>query len=149
MEFTSRLQMLLDYYNLSASGFAHKIGIQRSSMSHVLSGRNKPSLDFVMKVLHTFKEVSIEWLVDGHGDFPKQSQPKPSSIPNPKPNAELFETKMDSVKTVDDKTIESPAVTPPPPAVNINPILNPKSKKNVVRVIICFDDNTFESYETE
>ncbi|MGB1270375.1 MAG: helix-turn-helix domain-containing protein, partial [Flavobacteriaceae bacterium] len=49
LEFTNRLQKLLDYYDLSASGFATKIGVQRSSISHVLSGRNKPSLDFVMK----------------------------------------------------------------------------------------------------
>ena len=70
-KFTNRLQNLLDYYSLSASGLATKIGIQRSTISHVVSGRNKPSLDFVMKILHTFNEVTIEWLIDGKGSFPK------------------------------------------------------------------------------
>lgn len=84
MDFTQRLQKLLDYYDLSASGFATKIGVQRSSMSHILSGRNKPSLDFTMKVLHTFQEVSIEWLIDGKGSFPKNisTPPPPTLIKN-------------------------------------------------------------------
>ena len=69
--FTKRLQQIIDYYNLSASSFADKIGVQRSSISHVLSGRNKPSLDFVMKILSSFPEVDLYWLLNGKGDFPK------------------------------------------------------------------------------
>ncbi|PZQ78296.1 MAG: XRE family transcriptional regulator, partial [Flavobacterium johnsoniae] len=46
-DFIKRLEKILDYYNLTASSFADKIGVQRSSISHLLSGRNKPSLDFI------------------------------------------------------------------------------------------------------
>ena len=60
------------YYSLSASGFADKIGVQRSSISHILSGRNKPSLEFVMKVLSSFDEVDLYWLLNGKGSFPKK-----------------------------------------------------------------------------
>ena len=52
-DFIKRLEIILDYYALSASGFADKIGVQRSSLSHLLSGRNKPSLDFIFR-LFTF-----------------------------------------------------------------------------------------------
>ncbi|MBC7642531.1 MAG: helix-turn-helix transcriptional regulator [Flavobacterium sp.] len=69
--FIQRLEYLLDYYSLSASGFADKIGVQRSSLSHLLSGRNKPSLDFVMKINEVFKDVDLYWILNGKGNFLK------------------------------------------------------------------------------
>ncbi|MUU77205.1 helix-turn-helix domain-containing protein [Winogradskyella endarachnes] len=69
-EFTERLQKIIDFYNETASSFAEKIGVQRSSISHILSGRNKPSLDFVMKVLNAYPEVELYWLLKGIGNFP-------------------------------------------------------------------------------
>ncbi len=71
--FTNRIKEILDYYQLTASIFADKIGVQRSSISHILSGRNKPSLDFIMKVTNTFDDVDIYWLLNGKGTFPKKS----------------------------------------------------------------------------
>lgn len=59
----------MDYYSLNASAFADKIGIQRSSMSHLLSGRNKPRLDFVMKILEVFPEIDLYWILTGKGNF--------------------------------------------------------------------------------
>ncbi|QOG00915.1 helix-turn-helix transcriptional regulator [Flavobacterium sp. MDT1-60] len=70
-DFVKRLEIILDYYNLNASSFADKIGVQRSSMSHLLSGRNKPSLDFVMKILEVFPDVDLYWILNGKGNFPK------------------------------------------------------------------------------
>ena len=49
LKFTSRLKKVMDYHQITASMFADKIGVQRSSISHILSGRNKPSLDFILK----------------------------------------------------------------------------------------------------
>ncbi len=71
-EFTKRLQKILGYYDLTASSFADKIGVQRSSISHILSGRNKPSLEFVTKLLASFPEVDMYWLLNGKGSFPKK-----------------------------------------------------------------------------
>jgi transcriptional regulator with XRE-family HTH domain len=71
-DFIKRLQKVIDFYSLSASSFADKIGVQRSSISHILSGRNKPSLEFVMKVLSSFPEVELYWLLNGKGDFPSK-----------------------------------------------------------------------------
>jgi len=70
-DFVKRLEIILDYYSLNASSFADKIGVQRSSMSHLLSGRNKPSLDFVMKILEVFPDVDLYWILNGKGSFPK------------------------------------------------------------------------------
>ena len=67
----SRIKKVIEDHDLNAASFAEKIGVQRSSISHILSGRNKPSLDFVMKVLHSYQEVDLYWLVNGKGQFPK------------------------------------------------------------------------------
>ena len=70
-KFTIRLKKVMDFHQLSASMFADKIGVQRSSISHLLSGRNKPSLDFILKITSEFKDVDIYWLLNGNGTFPK------------------------------------------------------------------------------
>ena len=73
-DFIKRLEIILDYYSLNASSFADKIGVQRSSMSHLLSGRNKPSLDFILKIIDIFPDVDLYWILNGTGVFPKNSE---------------------------------------------------------------------------
>lgn len=95
--FAKRLQKVIDFHGESASSFAEKIGVQRSSISHILSGRNKPSLDFILKVLSSCPEVELYWLLNGKGIFPvPQSQQK--EIVKTAPIVTLKETK--------DKTID-------------------------------------------
>lgn len=72
-DFIKRLEFIIDYYSLSASSLADKIGVQRSSLSHLLSGRNKPSLDFILKILEVFPEVDLYWILNGKGSFPKNT----------------------------------------------------------------------------
>ena len=64
-----RIQLILKSKNLSSSQFADEIQVQRSSISHILSGRNKPSLDFIMKILSTYSEVNADWLIFGKGQM--------------------------------------------------------------------------------
>ncbi len=68
-----KLETLLNYYQLNASSFADKIGVQRSSLSHILSGRNKPSLEFVVKIAQHFPEMDLDWFLLNKGSFPKQT----------------------------------------------------------------------------
>jgi transcriptional regulator with XRE-family HTH domain len=60
-----RLQLILKMHNLTPSAFADKLGVQRSNVSHVLSGRNKPSLDFLEKIILNFPRVNAHWLLTG------------------------------------------------------------------------------------
>ena len=64
--FLDRLQNLMDNNQLNATAFAQKIGVQRSSVSHILSKRNKPSLEFMLKVHEHFDEVNLDWLILGN-----------------------------------------------------------------------------------
>lgn len=65
MTIVDRIKTVIDENELSAAAFADKIGVQRSSISHILSGRNKPSLDFILKILHVFPTVESNWLLLG------------------------------------------------------------------------------------
>ena len=67
-----RLDKILKHYELSASVFADKINVQRSSLSHLLNGRNRPSLDFILKIDSAFPEVDLYWLLYGKGVFPSK-----------------------------------------------------------------------------
>ncbi|GGI57399.1 helix-turn-helix domain-containing protein [Winogradskyella haliclonae] len=119
IDFTERLQKVITFYEETASSFAEKIGVQRSSISHILSGRNKPSLDFVMKVLHSYPEVDLYWLMNGKGNFP--------SIP-----------KTETLKFSDSN----------PEALAQIPNLESSSKSSEIeKIIIFYKDGSFKSYE--
>jgi len=95
IEFSNRLKILMDYYELTATSLADSIEVQRSSISHLLSGRNKPSLDFVMKILKKYPEVELYWLLNGKGSFPTTTSP---ILQNKKETTLPFE-KADEEKT--------------------------------------------------
>ena len=68
-EFGKRLRQVIDFHGLSASAFAELITVQRSSISHVLSGRNKPSIDFITKLNTALPDVNLYWLLNGSGEM--------------------------------------------------------------------------------
>jgi transcriptional regulator with XRE-family HTH domain len=82
LEFTSRLKKVMEHHQLTATLFADKVGVQRSSISHILSGRNKPSLDFILKVTSEFTDVDIKWLLNGKGSFPNHAKNTPAPSPS-------------------------------------------------------------------
>ena len=93
MDLKERITKVIAYSGLSLSEFADEIEVQRSSISHVTSGRNKPSLDFLIKIKKRFPEILWEWLIEGTGEMtqPKEemadknaqaAKPKPPSLPD-------------------------------------------------------------------
>lgn len=65
----NRVKQVINLKNLTPSHFADHIGVPRSTISHILSGRNKPSLEVVQKILEAFPDISTEWLVKGTGNI--------------------------------------------------------------------------------
>lgn len=92
MDLKERISKVIAYSELSLSEFADEIEVQRSSISHITSGRNKPSLDFLMKIKNRFPELEWEWLIEGEGEMVKKPDPvsevkppekqKPTSLPD-------------------------------------------------------------------
>ena len=75
----SRIEEVRKNHQLTAASFATKIGVQRSAISHILSGRNKPSLEFLMKIYDSFDEVNLEWLILGKSSPLSQDQEIPAN----------------------------------------------------------------------
>ena len=65
MSLQKRLQKLLEDKNLNASAFARSIDVKKSNLSHIISGRNKPSTDFFVKINKTYPEIDLNWLITG------------------------------------------------------------------------------------
>lgn len=133
-EFSKRLQKVIDYHGESAASFAEKIGVQRSSISHILSGRNKPSLDFVMKVLTHFPEVELYWLLNGKGEFPKKEATKLESQEKQLEKPNLFDNNIAATNLPDAPTAK-------------NSIKNTSVNKNIERIVIFYSDGSFQNFE--
>ena len=123
MDIVDRIKYLMKLNGLSASSFADEIGVQRSSVSHILSGRNKPSLDFVNRILNRYDNVSADWLLLGN----KTVTPEAESTP--------IETK----KVVETKVVSSQKE-------DNQPINSDSSGKKVTKVMVFYSDGSFEEY---
>ncbi len=88
------IKTIMEKHNLSASQFADKINVQRSSISHILSGRNKPSLDFVIKITNAFETVTLHWLLYGEQEPAKNKTAPTLSLSN-----------LDTVETASKNTL--------------------------------------------
>jgi len=111
MELIDRFKYLMKLNNLTASAFADEIGVQRSSMSHILSGRNKPSLELIQKVLTRFPKVSADWLIAGVTNTEKlelpSNEPKESTLKKPSPTLSLNKGKIKKIVVFyEDNTFE-------------------------------------------
>ncbi|MEM6719673.1 MAG: helix-turn-helix domain-containing protein, partial [Bacteroidota bacterium] len=133
-DFTKRLRKVIEYYDLSASAFADRLGVQRSSISHILSGRNKPSLEFVMKILSNFPEVELYWLLNGKGSFPKSDVPTQVQT-----SASISTPKTTSTPIQQSLPLEENNPTPLPPQIS-------STEKTIDKIVLFYTDGTFEAF---
>ena len=88
-----RFQTILDLENLSPAQLADRLGVQRSGISHILSGRNKPSFELLQRVVQSFPEISAEWLITGNGKpLKEQNQAAASGAASSAANSRSFGT---------------------------------------------------------
>lgn len=133
-EFSKRLQRVFDYYDLNASAFADKIEVGRATISHLISGRNKPSLDFVMRVIKTFPEVELYWLLNGKGSFPKsETSPPPETPAKEKP----VESPEKTIQTTSEEEVTKKIETDSP------------SSSSIERIVIFYKNGVFKTYTPE
>jgi len=135
-----RIQEILRKEQLTAAQFADKIGVQRSSVSHVLSGRNNPSIDFLQKILLHFEKISADWLLTGRGEFRKSK-------------SEWVAQQPEELLFGEDSPPAQAASQPPVPAENPDSSLSElpmqsqiKGEKQIERVLLFYSDNTFSEY---
>ncbi len=151
-----RIKKLMEKKGLSPAQFADEIGLKRSSLSHILSGRNNPSLDVIMKIKSRYDEVNTDWLLFGAGQpVGKEDKTRKSEKDEIKESV-LQETKkaggqqLLSFETDDSKVTLKQAV----PTLQDKPISTPTvSRENdktakAVRMVVFYSDQTFESFES-
>ena len=76
MDLNDRISRIIEHSKLTPSEFADEIEVQRSSISHITSGRNKPSLEFIMKIKNKFPTISWDWLINGSGEMFEKKEKK-------------------------------------------------------------------------
>jgi transcriptional regulator with XRE-family HTH domain len=120
-----RLQLILKMHSITPSSFADKLGVQRSNVSHVLSGRNKPSLDFLEKIVTHFPRVNAHWLITG------VMQDNAQNIIKTEDGGDAVNSKSEKLEY---KSIGELQAT------------ENSKRKNVLRILEFYDDNTFSEY---
>jgi len=134
-----RILEILKIKNLSPAQFADLIGVQRSGMSHLISGRNNPSLEFIQKVLKTFPEINSDWLLFGKGKML---------------NGEISVSQQMSIP--EDPTFTEQAAKESIPVLKKEEIDKPAKRKwvaaegkQIEKIVYFFRDNTFKEYFPE
>ena len=113
-----RLSRLLQAKQLSAVRFAEIIGVQSSSISHLLSGRNNPNFDFIVKLLERFPDVNPDWFILGQGEMFRDT----TVIPNEKPVIDIINSPN---AFTEDQSIE----------------------KKIKQIMVLYTDGTFSVYD--
>ena len=164
MDIKNRLKRIITTEGLNSAAFADIIGVQRSSISHIVSGRNKPSLDFLQKILLNFPKYSAEWLIMGSGEMLKNDtqtslfNDSQNIIKDNSLNAEI--TNVNQQKETDSlnksvgnsdikqKTIINEEDIPDYGTVksSIQPGIDKHKDKKVEKIVIFYSDMTFSEY---
>jgi transcriptional regulator with XRE-family HTH domain len=170
-----RILLILKSKNLSASKFADEIGVQRSSISHIFSGRNNPSLELIQKILKSYPDINPDWLIAGNGVMSKlpdlfnmgdsinikegnginqvrKAESSAAEIITETEIAEKHEVKLPeaSQSKEESQVIQETSTVPKQETKTTEkPVRSQKSNKEVEKVIIFYTDNTFSCYTPE
>jgi transcriptional regulator with XRE-family HTH domain len=131
-----RILKIITHLGFTASRFADEIGVQRSGISHILSGRNQPSYDFIVKMMKRFPEINLEWLILGKGTLMKSGKTEETSQ-----KTDLF-TPVEGEK-VRQSAGKSVLDTPMEDSGTVNDVTYVNSMQQIV---IFYSDGSFKPY---
>ena len=105
----NRINLILRAKNITAKQFAEEIGIQPSGMSHIMGGRNNPSLEFVSKVLRRYPEIDANWLLMGKGEmYSSAVSSAVASVPQSVSSVEIVDSESQSEPSLFDEESAEP-----------------------------------------
>ena len=137
-----RIIQVMEKVGMSQAQFASTIGVQRAAFSHVISGRNNPSLDVMMKILNAFPSISPDWLLLGKGNIFRENIPESETLfPVEPPKIEVLRDDAPSPSSEEpsNETVQEKPETPPAIAV----------AKSVNKIMVFYSDNTYEIFVPE
>lgn len=137
--------------NLSSSAFANEIGVQRSSVSHVLSGRNKPSLDFIIKIKDRYPDVNLDWILTGKGGMisSKKTDNEPKFVQEKEDETKKEESVQRSFEFQKKQSEEKSMMLEEELIVKDEPPTHygVSKRKRIKKVILLYFDNSFEEFD--
>ncbi len=153
-----RLEELMQLLNLTPTQFANEIGIQRTTLQHILSGRNEASLKIIMAIHSKYPDVELEWLLNGKGyaipvmqqndsqnqDYPLFPGMESTVFPTQgKDNSEFLNVKEEKIPSSTHKRTNNKGVS----TGTGNSLEN--NQKKIKEVVIFFEDGTYQKFSTE
>ncbi len=135
----------MEYYKLTNSQFADSIEVPRAILSHIMSGRNKPSLDVIIKVIGKYRQINLNWLLLGEGEMLKEIvkadvQPEAKIADQTHTLSPLFEP---ADKETEPVKIQNPKLPVFPDLTSLN------SNKQVKQIVFFYTDNSFSVFNPE
>ena len=130
----SRIEYIIRDNNLTSAKFAEILGVQKANISHILTGRNRPSLEIFIKILEKFPKINSEWLSFGKGNMYKSTEENISELSNSDSFGTLFDSNNDNI--IPNPTLKEEE----------SPIYFSKSGKSIRKIIVYYSDNTFQEF---
>ena len=134
-----RIIKFLSHENISATRFADEIGVQRSSISHILSGRNNPSFEFIFKMLSRYKVLNADWLIMGNGNMIKKNE---QNIVNAEQGSKIKQ--LDLFQNVP----ETSSSLEPQKNSTVLPEKKTSNDRKIDKILIFYSDKTFEEFSS-
>lgn len=143
-----RIIQIMEMENLSSTLFAEKLGISKAVVSHILNGRNNPSLDVVSRIIQEMPYINSDWLINGDGKMLKDGYDEKKILQNkdlfanePLNNMDRHASSKESPLSIGDET-ENDAQSIA--SKELSPVVT--SAKKITQIIIYYDDNTFDTF---
>jgi len=127
-----RIKQFIEYKGISAGELAVVLDVQRSNISHILNGRNKPGAVFIEKLLVEFPDLNARWLLTGTGNMSEGESENNSYV-----NSTLFDTNKEEEESIDTRPVSSPPIESLP--VTKSTVIS----EEVDKIILVYKDGTF------
>ncbi len=147
-----RLEMVISNEGMKSSQFAEEIGIKTPTLSHILNGRNNPSLDVMQRILNRFKYINSDWLILGRGEMYSQKRESTDALlfdnlPEKESKSEIYNSNIRDNKTIEreeKRNFNSQNEKSTENSQNFQPIIT--EQKKMEKIIVYYDDNSFEEF---
>lgn len=136
-----RIRKFIQYKNLTPADLADRLGVQRSNVSHILNGRNKPGANFIEKLLNEYPEIDARWLMTGQGDMLVNRKEQIKGLFD---QVQVPEAKMEILEPRE--TPKTEKTRPQEPMVKTETVTQAKKTE---RIIVFYTDKTFSEYIPE
>ena len=143
-----RLQQFLSAENITQSQFADRIGVTKASVSHILSGRNKPGFDFIENMAASYPNLNLDWLIGGKGRMYKGTEPTVAAPQVPENRQShvddvnsglLFDSHEPDLFQKETEVSENKALTAP-----VSPAEPKDNPPRITKILVFYDNGTFK-----